>query len=94
MATTELKYTAIVAAKYRCNRCGEIHDDVSDALECCAPGATEVFLCPVCGHAHEEILSAVECCDCELSGEAEVELEFQLVSKAELEQAGQVRLFP
>lgn len=90
----ELKHTVIVAAKYRCKRCDEIHDCVDEALECCAPGVAEVFLCPVCGEAHEGAIEALSCCDCELSGETEDVLESQLVSKAGLEQAGQVRLFP
>jgi len=91
---TELKYTVKVAAKYRCNGCDDIHDYENDALECCAPGAIEIFLCPVCGQMHEEVIAAMNCCDCEPAGEAEVELDFQLVPKAVLEQAGQVRLFP
>jgi hypothetical protein len=40
------------------------------------------------------VVAAMNCCDSEPSGEAEVELEFQLLPKAVLEQAGQVRLFP
>jgi rubredoxin len=90
----KLKYTVIVVAKYRCKRCDEIYEHSSDALECCAPGTTEVFLCPVCNQAHEEVIAAMNCCDSEPMGEAEVGLEFQYVPKSVLEAGGQVRLFP
>jgi hypothetical protein len=90
--SNELKYAYTITARYRCEMCGDVHDDERVALECCAPGVTEVYVCLVCDKRHYTLESALECCDIDPAGEGVIE--FHLLPKRVLEQAGQVRLFP
>ena len=88
---SELKYAYLIPARYRCELCGEVHGSEHDALECCAPGVTEVYECPVCGQPHRTTESAQQCCDADPLGEGAIA--FHLLPRWVLEQAGQVRLF-
>lgn len=45
--------------KYKCPQCGEEHDFVKDAIECCA--IPEVWYCD-CGQSYSNENAAEECC--------------------------------
>jgi len=73
--------------KYQCDACDELHDSEDIAFECCAPDVIEVYLCGHCGDYYEQDKRAAEeCCD-DVDPDAP-----PLISKAELEAAGQMRL--
>jgi len=75
--------------KYRCNECGELHDDEYDANSCCEPTISEVYLCAHCQSQwlHDED-AARECCN-DIDADTP-----PMISKADLEAAGQLRLCP
>jgi late competence protein required for DNA uptake (superfamily II DNA/RNA helicase) len=54
-----------IEAKWECDRCGEIHDDEYDAIDCCRPIVNKVYLCPECTDVHETKQAAIDCCDSE-----------------------------
>ena len=53
---------------YRCPKCDELHEDRSDAVECCAihvDGADSAdgdVACPVCATGHSDHREAADCC--------------------------------
>jgi len=73
--------------KYKCDECGELHDNESIAYECCAPDVIEVYLCGHCGEYYgDNQVLANDCCD-DVDPDAP-----PLISQAELEAAGQMQL--
>lgn len=50
--------------KWACNRCNNVHDTRHEALECCPPDISKVFLCPICNEAWYDEDDALDCCDC------------------------------
>lgn len=72
---------------FQCGRCHENYEDRLDALACCAPEVTELFLCPVCQAEHACWYEANRCCV-----HPEGVLIALEVSAFELEWAGQERL--
>ncbi len=73
--------------KYQCNQCDDLHDDADEAMECC-PHISEIY---ACGHCHEcfghNEGAAESCCD-DVDPDA-----LPITSHAELEAAGQLRLY-
>lgn len=54
---------------YRCCECRELHDDEDNAVECCAPDASDglhheegASHCPVCYDRHNSPREAADCC--------------------------------
>lgn len=80
--------TSTLTPKYKCCECGDLHDDLDDARECCVPRVEEVFLCPICQAPHNEEEDAIDCCGFDPDGPPPPP------SAAELEAAGQMRLLP
>lgn len=68
--------------QWRCDECGEVHEDWDSALECCPPSVSRVFVCPTCDKVYE-MESMVHECDHQTD---------ESVTKAELEAVGQMRL--
>lgn len=89
-------------ARYRCDECGEIHDDQDAAIECCPPSVSRVFVCSECAEVFRNEEGACECCRCaevfrneEGAGDCcpDVVAEtFHEPTPRELEAAGQQRL--
>lgn len=77
---------ATIHTKFRCDECGEIHEDLSDARECCPPGVSEIYQCSVCHEKFEDDMVAEEHCFEHDDNEPDVP------TPAELEAAGQQRL--
>lgn len=77
---------ATMHTKYRCEECGEIHEEESEAVECCQPGVTEIFQCSVCHATFDDDEVAEEHCWEHSDDEPDVP------TPAELEAAGQQRL--
>jgi hypothetical protein len=77
---------ATIHVKYRCDECGEIHEEESDARGCCPPEISEIFYCSVCHAEFYDELDADEHCNTHNDDEPDVP------TKAELEAAGQMRL--
>ena len=50
-----------IAEKFQCDACGEIHDTVYGAIECCPPKVFGVFVCPVCGDYSKTVEEALQC---------------------------------
>lgn len=77
---------------YVCPKCGEVHDDLTDAGYCCSPKvstASEVsteYCCEVCNCIYDLARFAESCCGEKHGGEPALDI-------AELEAAGQSRLF-
>jgi hypothetical protein len=74
-----------IEAKYQCSRCGDVHDFEDDAGDCCRPDVREIYECPSCKRIYHEMSSAVACCGFD-------ENALPVVSAAEMERAGQLRL--
>ena len=76
--------------KYRCDSCGELHDDDDEAEFCCRPNVSETWVCGLCDSENHSEEEAEACCPLAdpLSTEA------MRLSVEELEQAGQKRLIP
>ena len=73
--------------KYMCNECTELHDSYDVAIECCPTEIDEIYLCGHCSKSYgSDEDAANECCD-DVDSDA-----LPLVSHAELEDAGQIRL--
>ena len=52
---------------YRCTRCDELHEDETDAENCCEAPTLDASTvaapaCPVCGEKYTEHRSAADCC--------------------------------
>lgn len=77
---------ATTLTRYRCDECGDIHEDEDNARECCAPTISEVYQCSVC-HAKfdDEDEADKHCLDHD-------EDQPDVPSHAELEAHGQQRL--
>ncbi|WP_219117119.1 hypothetical protein [Janthinobacterium sp. UMAB-56] len=80
---------SLIETRWKCGSCGDIHEDESDAHECCQPSVSEVYICPVCGAWHRGEDAAQECCPNE--GE-DGDAEGCSPTAAELEAQGQMRL--
>lgn len=76
--------------KYQCDECGEIHDDVDDAHDCCQPKVIEGYRCPVCLDFHHKEQTALDCC----GFDPDAPQTPPPPTAAELESAGQLRLLP
>ncbi|MGS1014088.1 hypothetical protein ACVCL0_09155 [Rhodanobacter sp. UC4450_H17] len=74
---------ATMHTKYRCDECGDIHEDDIEARECCAPTISEVFQCSVCHATFDDEDVAEEHCWEHTDAEPDVP------THAELEAAGQ-----
>ncbi|MBL4781747.1 MAG: hypothetical protein JKX92_05850 [Porticoccaceae bacterium] len=73
--------------KYQCNQCGDLHDDTCEAIGCC-PQISEAHTCGHCGeHFGHDEGAAESCCD-DVDPDA-----LPITSHAELEAAGQLRLY-
>lgn len=48
--------------KFKCGECGDLHDDDDDALECCRPTISEVWICGTCNEHHDHESGAQVCC--------------------------------
>lgn len=70
---------------WKCDECGLVHDDYSDAQECCQPTVSEVYVCSECDEEHETEKAANACC-------AEPKEHNDAEIRAELEARGQLRL--
>ena len=42
----------IIAPKYQCPDCGDLHDDNYDAEQCCPVHIHELYICPICDEDH------------------------------------------
>lgn len=75
---------------WRCEQCGEIHDDEDEASECCPPEITALFRCTACRKTHQSEEEAEGCCphDADSNGGR-----LWMASMKELERNGQCRLF-
>jgi hypothetical protein len=73
--------------KYRCDECDDLYDDDYDARHCCEPSISEVYSCGHCGESFGSDDAAAENCCEDVDPDA-----LPIVSKAELEAAGQMRL--
>lgn len=74
--------------KYQCPECGDLHDDIDEAEDCCPRDCPmQVFVCPECDSVNAIYEDAVGCCAAE-------EETMHMASPAELEAAGQMRLLP
>lgn len=76
----------IIAPKWKCPDCGELHDDEYDARECCPPQVWAAFVCPICTEEHRDEIAAIDCCGFDPDAPPPPP------SAAELEAAGQMRL--
>lgn len=47
---------------WECGRCGEVHEDEDEAVDCCRPTVNEVWECAVCGECHDDRDEALKCC--------------------------------
>lgn len=70
---------------WKCDECGGFHAFQDDALECCQPTVSEVFVCAECEDEHETEKAANACC-------AEPKELNDADDRAELEARGQRRL--
>lgn len=77
---------ATVFVKWRCDGCGELHEDEECARECCTPEVVEVYQCSVCHLRFEDEWEADEHCNTHNDDEPDEP------TKAELEAHGQQRL--
>lgn len=68
--------------EFRCEACQTDHESREEALDCCPPVVTEVYLCRRCREEYTSIASAEQCCP-------ETPAEIQAAAEAE----GQQRLF-
>lgn len=62
-----------IKSQWKCGECGFLHDWEENAVECCAPMVTEVFLCPICKEEHGDEDDALDCCDKEIAEELTVD---------------------
>lgn len=76
------------ALKFRCDACGDVHDDECDAETCCPRDADEVWQCGECSEIHDTEQEAIECC----GGDPLDSKEGWRRHVEQLEQAGQQRL--
>lgn len=74
--------------KYKCCKCGDVHNDADDAEDCCRPLIIEVWACPLCREEHSDEREALSCCDYDPDGP------LPPPTAAELEAMGQIRLLP
>jgi len=72
--------------KYRCDECGEIHEEESEAQACCEKEVSEIYQCSVCHLRFGNDMAAEEHCWEHDDDEPDVP------TAAELEAAGQQRL--
>jgi len=77
---------ASIESKWRCEECLDVHDYPDEALECCPPRITEVYMCPICEETHGQEANAIDCCGFELDAPPPP------TSALEMEAAGQIRL--
>jgi DNA-directed RNA polymerase subunit RPC12/RpoP len=77
---------ATIHTKYRCEECGEIHEEEGEARECCPPEISEIYQCSVCHKTFADEDVADEHCWEHSDDEPAVP------THAELEAAGQQRL--
>lgn len=75
---------------WRCEQCGEIHDDEDEASECCPPEVTVLFRCKVCRETYRKEEEAEDCCPHESDSN---DGKLWTASIEELERNGQCRLF-
>ena len=47
---------------WRCDECGEVHDNEDDAQDCCRPDVSEGYTCSECHAFHLAAASARDCC--------------------------------
>lgn len=74
----------VIAPKYKCGNCGDLHEFEAAALDCCVPSVLPVYVCPICEDWHLEERDALLCCQRDDPA--------LRPSAAELEAAGQMRL--
>ena len=74
---------------WRCETCGEHHDDPDIALECCPSEIYKCYLCTICGEEYFTIHPASQCCEEEKSSK-----NAPIVNPREMENVGQLRLIP
>ncbi len=79
--------------RWRCESCGELHGFEDDAYECCRPAISERFICPECGDDFRTADSALDCLTAHQADD-DADAPIHLVTAAELEAAGQMRLVP
>ena len=53
----------IIAPKYQCPDCGDLHDDNYDAEMCCPVEVHKLYICPICDEGHMTEQEAIKCCD-------------------------------
>jgi hypothetical protein len=82
--------TANLIEKWECDRCGDVYDDEDDAGDCCPRDIEMVYICSVCGVESNFYRQAINRCDCE---PPDPDAPPPPPSAAELEAAGQTRLF-
>ena len=69
----------------RCNECGSLYVFRGDALECCRPTVSCVYVCEECDYEHPIEEAAIVCC-------VKPQEETPENIAAELERRGQLRL--
>lgn len=77
---------------FRCEMCGEVHEDDSDARDCCEPEITRLFKCTACGEIHSDEEEAEDCCIEGANEDHDIDGRLYMAQKLELERAGQLRL--
>jgi hypothetical protein len=82
--------TANLIEKWKCDICGDVHDDEDDARDCCPRMIDMVYVCSECGKVSDFYYRAINSCYCE---PPDPDAPPPPPSAAELETAGQTRLF-
>lgn len=52
----------IIKETWKCHGCGGFHDYEYEAMECCQPEVSKIFICPICEDDHPNENSAIDCC--------------------------------
>jgi hypothetical protein len=82
--------------RYRCGDCGELHEEPDQAEECCRPEVQDVWICGKCEKTFDVSYTkndnkaqeaAANACCCDEEGN-------EIITLADLEEAGQMRMLP
>ncbi len=89
-----MSFSSNIITIYVCSLCGDDHESFYRAQECCVPEVETAYKCDICKDTFDSMAAIDDHLFADHQDEEVIDaFGLQVMSKAELEAAGQVRLF-